>query len=381
MLPPDHPPPSSTPLTEKATNAQSTPSNDPTSVAKPSPLPTPTSVPKKKRTKNKLASEKRVHSVQAAMTSETPTPGAAPASKKARTSMPGLNLSSLTTPSAATPVPSLPGFGSLPPPPPPSSNGSEPRRRSSVGVTRLSLPEPTEGAAGAGASKWDLFYDTDNQPYYLHADSGVSRWGYAKDAKWMEVEDVDTGCVYLEHATTGDTKWKTGESTVWEELKDPVTGEHYFYCNEDEDSQWTRPKWIDYICQDTGCIYYCDSAGNSQWSRPAEFVSCVAGAGTAAGKVRAALAAPTGDVTPGAAQGTPAPMATPRDLPMATPRQVAQPPVPSMGGRSPAPGSASKRGSNEAVAIAYSMAKRPKTAPPKPGGEEVVKLDVDSASG
>jgi hypothetical protein len=270
-----------------------------------------------------------------------------------------------------------------PPPPPPSSAESTPRRRSSVGLGRFSLPEGSTEVADL--AKWTLFHDEDNQPYYLHADSGVSRWAYAADTAWMEVEDPsNVGCVYLEHSVTGDTKWKTATSTVWEEMKDPITQEHYFYSNVAKDSQWTKPLWIDYICQDTGCIYYFNTESNeSSWSQPEAFTTEVEGGEpvvepSAAAKIRLSLA--NGAASTPATNATPAaPMATPRDLPMATPRQVAQPPVPSMGGKSPAPNSATKRTVGETVA--YSMHKRPKTAPPVKKESVAENLDVESASG
>ncbi|GMH69066.1 hypothetical protein TrRE_jg2272 [Triparma retinervis] len=162
----------------------------------------------------------------------------------------------LSTPNSAAPLP--------PPPPPSTSSSLGERRRSSVGI-RLSLASIPEAAAGATAggpaeekkSMWTFYRDTDNQPYYLHNGTGESRWAYEKDTDWMEVEDPSTGCTYLENAKSGETKWKKAENgTVWVELKDPITQEHYYYSNAAGDSQWTAPLWLDYIEEETGCLYY-----------------------------------------------------------------------------------------------------------------------------
>ena len=210
----------------------------------------------------------------------------------------------------------------------------------------------------------------------------------------MEVEDPASGCVYLEHSISGETKWKAAEGTVWEEMKDPVTQEHYYYSNTGKDAQWTKPKWIDYICQDTGSLYYLNTeTGMSTWSRPEEFTELVEGgraeekgseAGAAA-RIRLSLADEVSTPQQSAA-GIPAALAaTPRDLPMATPRQVAQPALPTMGKAGGVVGGpAAKRTVSETVT--YSMAKRPKTAPPKKKKERVDAIkdmedDNEAASG
>jgi hypothetical protein len=183
----------------------------------------------------------------------------------------------------SVPLPEMAGLPP-PPPPPPSSAEATPRRRSSVG---LKLDLSGIGAASAEkekekgkmddskersqGSEWKLVKEGDQDPYYLHGPTGASRWAAAGMEGWMEVPDDASGCTYLENAETGETKWKTAEATNWVEMADPETQEHYWFSTSSKSSQWARPKWVDYICESTGCIYYIDASGDSQWSVPADF--------------------------------------------------------------------------------------------------------------
>ncbi|GMH94272.1 hypothetical protein TrVE_jg1283 [Triparma verrucosa] len=333
----------------------------------------------------------------------TITTTAAPTPTSSAKAIPSLNLSKLTTPAGSAPtatsasasalsMPPLPS--SIPPPPPNSAASSLPRKRSSVGV-RLSLtsiPEDLgqqiEAAQGEKSledqAKWQLFRDSDDQPYYLHSETGESRWAYSSDETWMEVEDTESGCTYLEHSVTGDTKWKKAETTVWEEMKDPITKQHYFYSHTAKDSQWSAPLWLDFIDTETGCLYYLNTKTNeSAWKKPDDFVETVDTASEsvagAAASVRLSLA--SNPATTPLTTTTPSVMETPRNLPMATPRIIQQPPKPSMGGkRSAVAGPATVTGE-----VQYSMQKRPKTAPPKEprdvAGELQTEIDVTEASG
>jgi len=332
-----------------------------------------------------------------------------------------LNLSSVlnapTPTSSATPVPAIapeaastaasrnatpqppvvPGISinfnpeSLAPPPPPThaeillatprdslpvENLNKPRR-SSVGVTaesRLSLQSISEGqtslqAGGGGGDGqkdttqtgvWTLKTDEKGK-YYLHNLSGESRWAHAPDDVYMEVLDPSSGCIYLEHSVTGDTKWIKAEKTVWSELKDPVTKKHYFYSSEANDSQWLAPEWIDYICDQTGCLYYYNTkTEKSSWTKPENFTTEVA--------KDEVLDDDAAELNVGDSVGAAAmvrnslPLTeTPRNLPLATPRLVSKPSVALMS----TTGGASKRGPSEGVSnVEYSMNKRPKTAYP-----------------
>ena len=216
----------------------------------------------------------------------------------------------------------------------------------------------------------------------------------------MEVDDPTTGCTYLEHAVTGETKWKKAENgTVWEEMKDPVTQKHYYYNSVAKDSQWVAPLWMDYICEETGCLYYFNTATKeSSWNKPDAFAEHVEGGmavKSAAAAIRNSLVSQA-DATPTASSSvaTPVAMETPRNLPMATPRMVHQPPRPSMGGVAGGKrGASSERSGVVSSGVQYSMHKRPKTAPPKEleegGGAQTVAdamksepvLDPSEASG
>ena len=88
-----------------------------------------------------------------------------------------------------------------------------------VGLTPHPSSQEESGSNVKNESLWQLFRDSDQQPYYLHKESGESRWACAQDEAWMEVEDDDSGCVYLEHSVTGDSKWKKADATVWEEVR------------------------------------------------------------------------------------------------------------------------------------------------------------------
>lgn len=286
-------------------------------------------------------------------------------------------------------MPPLPS--SIPPPPPNSAASSLPRKRSSVGV-RLSLTSIPEDlnqqieAAEKDQTKWQLFRDSDDQPYYLHSETGESRWADSKDDTWMEVEDTESGCTYLEHSVTGETKWKKAETTVWEEMKDPITKQHYFYSHAAKDSQWSAPLWLDFIDTETGCLYYLNTATEeSAWKKPYDFVETVEGGGDMAGMSSAAsvrLSLASNPNTTPLATTTPTVTETPRNLPIATPRIIQQPPKPSMGGKRSAGVGATVTGE-----VQYSMQKRPKTAPPKDMPRDVVteiqteEVDVTQASG
>lgn len=245
-----------------------------------------------------------------------------------------------------------------------------------IRLSLASIPEVTSSASAARPaeekkSEWTFYRDTDNQPYYLHDSTGESRWAYEKDTDWMEVEDPSTGCTYLENAKSGETKWKKAENgTIWVELKDPITQEHYYYSNAAGDSQWTAPLWLDYIEEETGCLYYFNTlTKESTWTQPEDFTESVEGAasggGGAAAAIRLSLASNNNEATPMGTSSTPTIAQTPRNLPMATPRIVNQPPRPTMGGGGG--GNTGKRSGGGGVVSAgvqYSMAKRPKTAPP-----------------
>ena len=189
----------------------------------------------------------------------------------------------------------------------------------------------------------------------------------------MEVEDPSTGCTYLEHSKSGDTRWKKAENgTVWEEMKDPITQKHYYYSNAAGDSQWIAPLWLDYIDDETGCLYYFNTkTEESAWTKPEGFTDTVEGStgvggggGGAAAAIRLSLAS-NNETTPLAGQGTTPIAQTPRNLPVATPRIVNQPPRPTMGGGVVAGGKRSGGGGTVSAGVQYSMAKRPKTAPPQ----------------
>ena len=247
----------------------------------------------------------------------------------------------------------------LPPPPPSISSSSNlgERRRSSVGL-RASLPPfadvssasvaagsdgggptlPTTSATTSDA-RWELLRDEKEQPYYLHSESGESRWAYAADNLWMEVEDSTSGCIYLEHSVSGEMKWRTGEPTVWEEMKDPDTQAHYWYSKVAEEAQWEEPEWVDYICTSTGCIYYLNTrTQESTWIKPSSFTAQVSSSGTCppATAAPASSAAALGrdsmvHNTPSqSSSGVAASLETPRNLPLATPRMINQPPIPNM---------------------------------------------------